>query len=224
MLSKRIGTYKIFGFKVNAMRRRSIATNAILFVAVSILGFIATSGCVSSYAQGLKSTVVTVGSIEDRFSKYPLGLALIRQRGTGENVIVIFEDPNSGYDKLLEKELAKFNDLTVFTFLYPILGSDSVRKVRSVWCSVDPVKAWEDWMIRSVVLQDAPVDCKANFIDPTLAFGKRLEIMAVPTMLFSDGDRIAGSRSASELNAKFRSYSLGTDDAIITVNRLLRTR
>ena len=124
--------------------------------------------------------------------------------------------------ELLEKELAKFTDLTVFTFLYPILGSDSVEKARSVWCSADRARVWEDWMIRNLVPQVAPADCKAKFIDPTLAFGRKLEITAVPTMFFSDGDRIDGSRSANEMNAKFKSYSLGVDDAIVTVNRLMR--
>ena len=55
----------------------------------------------------------------------------------------------------------------------------------------------------------------------TASSGK-LEITAVPTMFFSDGDRIDGSRSANEMNAKFKSYSLGVDDAIVTVNRLMR--
>lgn len=204
------------------MQRFSKLPTIVALVACSMPCFNVSSEGMSSNTQDDQTIRVNVSSIENRFSKYPLGLALVRQRGTGKNVIVVFEDPNSGYDKLLEKELAKFTDLTVFTFLYPILGSDSVEKVRSVWCSADRARVWEDWMIRNLVPPVAPADCKAKFIDPTLAFGRKLEITAVPTMFFSDGDRIDGSRSANEMNAKFKSYSLGVDDAIVTVNRLMR--
>ena len=38
-------------------------------------------------------------------------------------------------------------DVTIYTFLYPILGPDSDAKSRNIWCAKDKAKAWRDWMV-----------------------------------------------------------------------------
>ena len=61
--------------------------------------------------------------------------AVKRVKGNGKRVIYTFEDPNCGYCKELQKELAKLNDVTIYTFLWPILSQDSVDKSKAIWCA-----------------------------------------------------------------------------------------
>src|SRR5688572_18602931 len=77
-------------------------------------------------------------------------LAVKRVKGSGKRVVYTFEDPNCGYCKELQKELAKLNDVTIYTFLWAILSQDSAEKSKAIWCSKDRAKAWDDAMLRGV--------------------------------------------------------------------------
>ena len=59
------------------------------------------------------------------FSILPLDDAVKQVRGNGKRVIATFEDPNCGYCKKLAKELNGLKDVTIYTFLMPILSPDS---------------------------------------------------------------------------------------------------
>ncbi|HSB49496.1 MAG TPA: DsbC family protein, partial [Burkholderiales bacterium] len=48
--------------------------------------------------------------------------AVKRVRGNGKRVFYTFEDPNCGFCRELQKEVMKLNDVTVYTFLWPILS------------------------------------------------------------------------------------------------------
>src|SRR3989337_139448 len=52
-----------------------------------------------------------------------------------------------GYCKRFEKDLAKVDDISIYTFLYPILSQDSHDKATAVWCSANKVKAWDEMML-----------------------------------------------------------------------------
>jgi len=65
-----------------------------------------------------------------KFSDLQLELAVKTVRGDGRRVFATFEDPNCGYCKRLAKDLQKLDNVTIYTFLYPILSEDSVRKSR----------------------------------------------------------------------------------------------
>ena len=67
----------------------------------------------------------------------PLDQAIKIVRGNGSRKIAIFEDPNCGYCKRFERDLAGVNDITVYVFLYPILSPDSMEKSKAIWCSAD---------------------------------------------------------------------------------------
>ena len=82
-----------------------------------------------------------------KFSELPLERAIKQVKGDGRRVLATFEDPNCGYCKRLAKDLQKLDNVTVYTFLYPILSEDSVRKSRQIWCASDRAKAWSDWMV-----------------------------------------------------------------------------
>jgi len=82
-----------------------------------------------------------------KFGELPLDRAIKQVRGDGKRVMATFEDPNCGYCKRLAKDLQKLDNVTIYTFLLPILSEDSVHKSKQIWCSADRAKAWNDWML-----------------------------------------------------------------------------
>ncbi|PKO81044.1 MAG: thiol:disulfide interchange protein [Betaproteobacteria bacterium HGW-Betaproteobacteria-13] len=131
------------------------------------------------------------------FSTLPLDQAIKHVKGNGKRVIATFEDPNCGYCKRLGKELAQMKDVTVYTFLYPILSPDSTTKSRDIWCAKDKAKAWNDWIVDAKV--PATADCDTGVIDRNVALGQKLKVNGTPTIFLSNGSRIGGYVPAAEL-------------------------
>ncbi|CAN5258599.1 DsbC family protein [soil metagenome] len=124
------------------------------------------------------------------FKDLPLNLAQKAVRGNGQRVLAVFADPNCGYCKQLEKQIADLDNVTIYTFLFPVLGDDSTAKSRQIACAANSNAAWDDWMLRG----KAPTGdgtCKTS-IDETLAYGRKMKINGTPTMFFADGQRIPG--------------------------------
>jgi thiol:disulfide interchange protein DsbC len=126
-----------------------------------------------------------------KFDALPLESAVKVVRGNGSRRIAIFEDPNCGYCKRFERELANVTDLTMYVFLYPILSPESTVKAKAVWCAPDRSKAWLDLMLKDVAVAAAPA-CE-NPIDKVLAFGREKRITGTPTIFFEDGERVPGA-------------------------------
>ena len=84
------------------------------------------------------------------FDKLPVKDALVIRQGSGARRMAVFVDPNCGYCKRFERDLAAIKDVTIYTFLMPILGADSAVKARDIWCSKDPAAAWRGWMLDGV--------------------------------------------------------------------------
>lgn len=79
------------------------------------------------------------------FSTLPLDQAIKVVKGNGSRKIAVFSDPDCPYCKRLEdRELSKIDNVTVYTFLYPLeqLHPDAGRKATAIWCSADRGKAW----------------------------------------------------------------------------------
>ena len=127
-----------------------------------------------------------------KFSDLPLNLAVKRVKGKGTRKLAYFGDPNCGYCKKFEQDLKAINDVTIYTFLYPVLGPDSTEKAKSIWCSRDKQKAWDDQLINGVA-PTAATTCDTSAIDKTLAFGRQKNITGTPTMFFIDGQRVPGA-------------------------------
>ena len=124
-------------------------------------------------------------------------------RGNGTRQLAIFSDPNCGYCKRLEKSLQQLDNVTIYTYLIPILSADSVQKSKQIWCSNDANKAYIDWMING----NAPSgksDCP-NPLDKNLSFAKSYGITGTPTIFFTDGSRFPGAVQISDIEKKFAS-------------------
>ena len=127
-----------------------------------------------------------------KFADLPLALAVKQVRGDGKRVFATFEDPNCGYCKKLAKDIAKLDNVTIYTFLYPILSPDSLEKSNQIWCATDRAKAWNEWMIDGKA-PGGKGDCDTTAVKKTIEMGRKLAITGTPTIFFADGERIPGA-------------------------------
>lgn len=131
------------------------------------------------------------------FDKLPLKDAFVIVRGDGKRKVAVFEDPNCPYCKRFERDLQKVDNVTVYMFLYPILGPDSADKSRSIWCAKDRGKAWLDHMVKGEAV--VPATCDIAPIARNVEFGKKHRITGTPTMVFTDGTRVPGAVPAEQI-------------------------
>jgi thiol:disulfide interchange protein DsbC len=124
-------------------------------------------------------------------------------RGNGTRQLAIFSDPNCGYCKRLEKSLQQLDNVTIYTYLIPILSADSIQKAKQIWCSTDPNKTYMDWMINGVA-PSGKTDC-SNPLDKNLTFAKTYGITGTPTLFFTDGSRFPGAVQVTDIEKKFAS-------------------
>ena len=133
-----------------------------------------------------------------KWEQLPLKNAFARVKGNGKRKLALFADPNCGYCKKIERDLSALNDVTIYTFVYPILSEDSTQKAKSIWCSKDKAKAWTDQMLNNIA-PNASASCD-NPVDENLDFGRRKGISGTPTLFFADGQRVPGAVSTAELD------------------------
>lgn len=134
------------------------------------------------------------------FASLPLDRAVKVVKGNGSRRIVVFSDPNCPYCKQLESTLKSVDNVTVYTFLYPVLSPDSVTKSKAIWCAADRAKTWEAWMVNHQSPASPASNCDTSVLDKNLALGHGLNVTGTPTIILSDGRRLPGAVSASELN------------------------
>ena len=131
------------------------------------------------------------------FKSLPFKDAIVIVRGKGERRMAIFEDPNCGYCKRFERELQSIDNVTVYLFLYPILGKDSIDKSKAIWCAKDQSKAWQDYMLKDQA--PTPTGCDATALKRNVEFGQKQRINGTPTSIFADGSRISGAVEIAQI-------------------------
>ena len=132
------------------------------------------------------------------FKTLPLDQAVKLVRGNGSRVFVTFEDPNCPYCKKLHKDLREMKDVTIYTFLYPILSQDSFEKSKNIWCAKDRAAAWDEFMADGKAPPAAAADCK-HPLQQVLALGQKLDVSGTPTIMFTDGTRLPGAVPAEKI-------------------------
>lgn len=125
------------------------------------------------------------------WNSLPFEWAVTTTRGGGRRKIAVFSDPNCPYCKRFEKNLAKLDDITVHIFLYPVIKPESVTQTKSVWCSKDRAKAWNDLMLRDIQPAATP-DCDTP-VEKLVELGRRLGANATPTWFLENGERYSGA-------------------------------
>lgn len=137
------------------------------------------------------------------FSALPLDRAIKLVRGKGTRVLATFEDPNCVFCKKLAKELQTIDDVTIYVFLYPILGPDSVEKAKRIWCAPDRAQTWVAWMIEGKPVPET-ASCDTKAIEQNVALGEKLRISGTPTIFLASGDRLGGYLPAAKLEERLK--------------------
>lgn len=129
----------------------------------------------------------------------PLQHALVQRRGSGARRLAVFADPQCPHCRALAATLEQLTDITVYTFIVPMLGPQSVALAQAVWCDADPVRAWAALMRtapaaapRSNAACDTPAAAIQRFVE---AQG----ISAVPTLINLHGMPLRGAPSLEQL-------------------------
>ena len=134
-----------------------------------------------------------------KFDSLPLKDAFTLVRGNGERKMAVFEDPNCGYCKRFERDMQKVDNVTIYMFLYPILGADSVEKSKAIWCAKDRGTAWLDWMLRDQAVSSTAGGCDATALSRNVELGRKYKINGTPTLLFTNGSRVPGAVDAKKV-------------------------
>jgi thiol:disulfide interchange protein DsbC len=132
------------------------------------------------------------------FAQLPLKDAIVWKNGTGARKMAVFADPNCGYCKRFEADLQKVKNVTVYTFLIPVLGGDSPQKSENIWCAKDQVKTWLSWMLENKVPPRNMGKCDSP-IERNLEFSRKYRINGTPAIIFADGTRIPGAISTEQI-------------------------
>lgn len=133
------------------------------------------------------------------FATLPLKDAIVWKQGTGARKIVVFADPNCGYCKKFETDMQQVKDVTVYTFLYPILGGDSPDKARNIWCAKENGAVWRNWMINGAAAPRSMGNCDTSALQRNVALGKKYRVNGTPSLVFEDGKRVPGALPPAEV-------------------------
>jgi len=118
------------------------------------------------------------------FATLPLHDALKSVKGDGSRPLVVFSDPRCPYCKALDEELAKLDNVTVYTFLLPWLGPESRPVAEALWAAAVPDRAND-----------------TRVLDRNLKLASQLGLRGTPMLIASDGRVSEGARSAEALDA-----------------------
>lgn len=150
-----------------------------------------------------KDLVLKQNSID--WKKLPLQDAVKTVRGNGKRQIAVFSDPNCPYCKQLETELNKLNNVTIYTFIYPI-KTQSVAISKQIFCESDPALAWSNLIGKGI--QPRSIKACANPVERNLSLGKSLGLNGTPTIIFSNGFKAMGAYPALEIEKIWKELGL----------------
>lgn len=134
------------------------------------------------------------------FASLPIDLAIKEVRGKGTRHIAVFADPKCPYCRELEGELGGIEDLTVYTFLYPLesVHPGATAQAHQIWCARDRAGVWTAWMRAKQAVPAAPSDCNADPVREIDALGHKLHLNMTPTVFFESGRRVTGTLPADQ--------------------------
>jgi thiol:disulfide interchange protein DsbC len=134
------------------------------------------------------------------FNSLPLDQAIKVVKGNGSRKLVVFSDVDCPYCKRLEQnELTNIDNVTVYTFLYPIeqLHPDAANKSKSIWCASNRVKAWNDWIFNNK-LPSTTGNCEVP-LERVGDLARKIGVTSTPTLIFADGKRMLGAQPHKEI-------------------------
>ena len=113
-----------------------------------------------------------------------------------------------GIARQLLFELGNVKDVTVYTFLIPILGGDSPDKAKAIWCAKDSTAAWRNWMVDGTTPPKLLGDC-ATPLDRNVELSRKHRVNGTPAIVFENGVRVPGMLTADQLEKQLASNTKG---------------
>ncbi|WP_432263166.1 DsbC family protein [Cupriavidus sp. TMH.W2] len=136
-------------------------------------------------------------------SKLPLKDAIVRVKGKGTRKLYLFSDPDCPFCKQLESQaLPQLDDVTIYTFMYPLdsLHPQARAKSEAIWCL--PAKergaAWDNLLTRGA---QPPMKKCENPLAALATLGDSLGVRGTPTMFSEDGRILPGAADAARIDA-----------------------
>ena len=142
------------------------------------------------------------------FDTLPFQHAVVRVRGDGTRKMAVFSDPHCPVSKRYEAVLNKLDNVTIYTFVAPLLGPDSEPMVEQIMCQPTNqarAQAWDNWILNGVKPNNVP-SCATNSNAVISSLGhnrsKHGSIYAKvsPTSVFSNNIAKVGLMSSSEID------------------------
>lgn len=137
------------------------------------------------------------------FARLPLHDAIKTVHGNGRRRLAVFSDPGCGYCRQLEPELARLDDVTIYTFLVPFRGAATPV---ALWCAADRAQAWQRYMLQGDTSLLGTQECD-HPIERNLALARRLGVQGTPTLFWADGGRTDGYVGHAVLDARLKQAS-----------------
>ncbi len=134
------------------------------------------------------------------FNSLPLEQAIKVVKGNGSRKLVVFSDVDCPFCKRLEQnELSNIDNVTIYTFLYPIeqLHPDAAAKSKLIWCAPNRVKAWNDWNFNNK-LPEKSGNCEVP-LEKVGELARKVGVASTPTLMFADGKRMLGAQPHKEI-------------------------
>ncbi len=140
--------------------------------------------------------------VESKKVEFPsqfLNNAIKTVKGDGSRVVAIFSDPDCPYCKKLEGELARLDNVTIYTFLFPLesLHPEAKTKSIAVWCSLNQQQAWMQAVLTGSVSKFKACN---NPVNDNLVLGAKLGVVGTPTLIALDGRILPGAVPAEKLD------------------------
>lgn len=119
------------------------------------------------------------------FDKLPLDLAVKTVKGNGSKRLAVFTDVDCPYSRKLSKTLEQLEDVTIYTFLFPLtsIHPEAAGKSAKVWCALDSEKAL-DKALKGESVQAVPQNplCSAP-VDTVIQLAAEHGIGGTPTII-----------------------------------------
>jgi thiol:disulfide interchange protein DsbC len=134
------------------------------------------------------------------FASLPFDHAIMTVQGNGSRKLAVFADPYCPYCRTLERRLSELTNVTIYTFLFPILTPDSKPMAAAIWCASDREATWRSWM-----LDGRPParghGCAGAPLDSNLALAQGLGVRITPTIIFANGEMVTGALPLYDLKS-----------------------
>ncbi|MDT8410458.1 MAG: DsbC family protein [Wenzhouxiangellaceae bacterium] len=118
--------------------------------------------------------------------------------------IIVFTDVDCGYCRRLHQQVDEYNDagITVHYAAFPRagLGSETFRKMNSVWCADDQQAAMD---IAKSGGSPAPAECDSPVADQ-YQLGQSIGVTGTPALVTRDGDLIPGYVPPQDLRVRLQ--------------------